>query len=59
MTDHLDRGGFLWATPEKVAADIDRATARRRAVLYTPWFWAWILRIVRGLPRPLFHRSKL
>jgi decaprenylphospho-beta-D-erythro-pentofuranosid-2-ulose 2-reductase len=59
MTDRLDRGGFLWATPEKVAADIVRAAARRRAVLYTPWFWAWLLRIVRGLPRPLFHRSKL
>jgi hypothetical protein len=59
MTDHLDRGGLLWATPETVAADSVRAAARRRAVLYTPWFWAWILRIVRGLPRPLFHRSKL
>ena len=59
MTAHIDRSGPLWATPEKVAADIVRAVARRRAVLYTPWFWRWIMLIVQLLPRPLFHRTKL
>lgn len=59
MTEHLPRGGFLWATPDKVAADILRAVERRRAVLYTPWFWRFILLIVRALPRPLFHRTSL
>jgi len=59
MTDHLPRGGPLWAEPDKVAADILRAVARRRAVLYTPWFWRLILLIVRALPRPLFHRTSL
>lgn len=57
MTDHLPRGGPLWAEPDKVAADIVRAIERRRAVLYTPWFWRVILAIVRALPRPLFHRT--
>lgn len=59
MTEHLPRGGFLWAQPDRVAADILRAVERRRAVLYTPWFWRPILAIVRGLPRPLFHRTSL
>lgn len=59
MTDHLPRGGPLWAEPDRVAADIVRAVERRRAVLYTPWFWRLILLIVRSLPRPLFHRTKL
>ena len=57
MTEHLPRGGPLWAAPDRVAADILRAVQRRRAVLYTPWFWRIILAIVCALPRPLFHRT--
>ena len=59
MTEHLPQGGKLWADPDRVAADIMRAIRRRRAVLYTPWFWRIILAIVRALPRPLFHRTSL
>jgi len=59
MTAHLPRTGPLWAEPARVAEDIVRAVERRRAVLYTPWFWRWILLVVRTLPRPLFHRSRL
>lgn len=59
MTAHLPQTGPLWAEPARVAEDIVRAVERRRAVLYTPWFWRWILLVVRTLPRPLFHRSRL
>lgn len=59
MTAHLPQGGPLWATPERVAADIDKAVRHGKAVLYTPWFWRFILLIVRALPRPIFHRTKL
>lgn len=59
MTAHLAQSGPLWATPDKVAADMARALGTRRAVLYTPWFWWIIMSVVRLLPRPLFHRSKL
>jgi short-subunit dehydrogenase len=59
MTDHLSREGPLWAPPERVAADILRAVDRRRAVLYTPWFWRWVMLGVRAAPRPLFHRMWL
>ena len=59
MTEHLPQGGLLWAQPDRVAADILRAVERRRAVLYTPWFWHIILFIVRGLPRAVFHRTSL
>lgn len=59
MTAHLERGGPLWAEPEKVAADIVKAVDARRAVLYTPWFWRWIMLVVRSVPRPLFHRTRL
>lgn len=59
MTAHLSKGGPLWARPERVAADIRRAIERRRAVLYTPWFWRWIMLVIRLLPRPLFHRLRI
>jgi decaprenylphospho-beta-D-erythro-pentofuranosid-2-ulose 2-reductase len=59
MTNHLPHDGPLWSTPEAVARDILRAVDRRGAVLYTPWFWRWIMLAVRAVPRPLFHRTRL
>ena len=51
--------GSLWATPERVAADIERAVDRGQAVVYTPWFWWPIMMIIRHLPRFIFHRLKI
>lgn len=60
MTAHIDgRGGALWATPDQVAADIDKAIAGSRPVAYTPWFWRWIMLIIRHLPRFVFNRMKI
>ncbi len=33
--------------------------AKRRAVVYTPWFWWLIMLIIRNLPRPIFDRMKI
>jgi short-subunit dehydrogenase len=51
--------GPLWATPARVAQDIERALDRGVAELYTPWFWRWIMLVVRMLPMSIFHRTKL
>jgi decaprenylphospho-beta-D-erythro-pentofuranosid-2-ulose 2-reductase len=59
MTAHLKQGGLLWAKPDVVARDIMRAIERGGPVLYTPWFWRPIMFVVRNLPRPLFHRTRL
>ncbi|HEX8664655.1 MAG TPA: SDR family oxidoreductase [Beijerinckiaceae bacterium] len=59
MTAHLPQGGPLWASPQKVARDIVAAIDGGRDVLYTPAFWRGIMLVVRALPRPLFHRTKL
>jgi decaprenylphospho-beta-D-erythro-pentofuranosid-2-ulose 2-reductase len=58
MTAGLEKSA-LWVQPERVAADVERALARRNGDLYTPWFWRWIMLIVRHLPQALFLRSKL
>lgn len=52
-------GLFLVATPEKVANDILKAIAKKKAVSYTPFFWWGIMTIIRCVPKFLFHRSKL
>lgn len=59
MTAALPKGGPLWAKPERVAADIRRALDRGPAVLYTPWFWRWILLVIRLLPDAVFRRTRL
>jgi decaprenylphospho-beta-D-erythro-pentofuranosid-2-ulose 2-reductase len=50
---------FLVASPERVAADIARAIERQRDVVYTPWFWRWIMAAITGLPEALFKRLTL
>jgi short-subunit dehydrogenase len=59
MTAHLERGGLLWASPEQVAADIERAVGKKKTVAYVPRFWWPIMTIIRLLPRPILFRTKL
>ena len=51
--------GLLWATPDRVGADIVRAIDRRKDVLYTPWFWRFVMMVLRAIPEPIFKRLKL
>jgi len=55
MTEGLE-GLFLVAPPERVADDILRAFGKRRNTLYTPWFWRYIMLIIRCIPEPIFKR---
>jgi len=51
--------GILWASPERVARDMVRAQRRKKDVLYTPWFWYFILLIIRSVPERIFKRLSL
>lgn len=51
--------GALWARPDRVAKDIDRALARGFGVIYTPWFWRWIMLLIKHLPERVFVRLKV
>ena len=51
--------GPLWARPERVAKDIVRALDNGFGVVYTPWFWRWIMAIIRLVPERIFVRPKL
>jgi short-subunit dehydrogenase len=50
--------GPLWASPERVAKDIVRAMEKGRSVIYTPWYWRWIMLIIRHIPESIFVRLR-
>ncbi len=52
-------GMFLVASRERAARDIVRAIDRRRGVAYVPWFWRWIMLLIRALPDAIVHRTKI
>jgi decaprenylphospho-beta-D-erythro-pentofuranosid-2-ulose 2-reductase len=58
MTANFPKGP-LWAQPDAVARDIVRAIEGGRDVLYTPWFWRWIMLIIRTIPERIFKRLSL
>jgi len=59
MTANLKLPAKLTATPERVARDITGAIERRAGVLYTPWFWRFIMWIIRLIPEAIFKRLNL
>lgn len=59
MTEGMDLPGPLTHSPEGVAKDIFRAWQRRRNVLYTKWFWRYIMLIIRNVPEWKFKKMKL
>jgi len=59
MTSHLPKGGPLWSKPDAIAAVIQKAADRSGPVVYAPWYWRFILLIVRLVPAPIFHKTRL
>jgi short-subunit dehydrogenase len=54
MTAQFPRTGRLWADPGPVGAAIAHAMERRNGEVYVPWFWYWIMLIVRHIPERIF-----
>lgn len=59
MTQGLQLPSALVAAPEKVAKGILRGLRHRKAVLYTPWIWCWIMLIIKHIPNFIFRRLNL
>ena len=58
MTQDLNLPAILTVMPDRVAMDIVTAINNRKDVIYTPWFWFWIMLVIRWLPAPIFKRMK-
>ena len=52
-------GMFLVASPEKVAEDILKAARKKRNVIYTPFFWRFIMLIIIHIPEFIFKKMKI
>jgi decaprenylphospho-beta-D-erythro-pentofuranosid-2-ulose 2-reductase len=60
MTAHVEKKGLLWAEPEGVARRLLRiADGRGGPSVYVPWFWRWIMLIIRNVPAAILHRTRL
>lgn len=55
MTSHLKQS-FLFASAERAGRDVYAAIISPRPVVYVPWFWKWIMLVVRLLPDFIFRR---
>jgi len=58
MTAHLEKGP-LWASPEQVGSIIVQSIARGRHTVYAPFFWRYIMLVVRLVPEVIFKRIRL
>lgn len=58
MTQAFKKGA-LWASADKVAQGIVRASDRRRAVVYLPGFWWAIMMVIKNIPEFVFRRISL
>lgn len=58
MTKDFPKGA-LWAKPEDVAKGIVHAIDKGRSEVYLPWFWFFIMLIIRNVPEFVFKRVKL
>jgi decaprenylphospho-beta-D-erythro-pentofuranosid-2-ulose 2-reductase len=58
MTAHVPHNA-LFASPDQVAVGILKSIERRRDVAYVPWFWSWIMLLVRAIPGRRFKKMNL
>lgn len=49
----------LWAQPDEVARRIIIAIERGELEVYVPWFWRYIMAVIKGIPLRLFGALKL
>jgi len=51
--------GLLWAKPETIAKGIVRAIDKQKHEIYTPFFWRFIMLIIRSIPESIFKKLGL
>ena len=59
MTENLNLPPLLTAQPAEVAKSVYKAANKKKNVIYTKWFWRWIMVIIRTIPEKIFKKLKL
>jgi len=58
MTKDFSKG-FLWSSPEVISRYIIGAAKGSRGVVYAPWYWYWIMLVIRCMPDRIFNKTNL
>ena len=58
MTKDFDKG-LLWVKPAVIAQGILRAIEKKKDVVYLPFFWRYIMLIIKMIPEKIFKRLSL
>ena len=59
MTEKMDLPEKLTAKPYEVAKDIYKAQKQKRNVIYTKWFWFFIMHIIKHIPEFIFKKMNI
>jgi len=59
MTNHLDLPKLLTTSPNKISFDTIKSIKKKKNVIYTKWFWKWIMLIIKMIPESIFKKLKL
>lgn len=59
MTHGMNLPPKLTAEPQEVAHDIFQAQQKSRSVIYTKWYWRFIMLIIRHIPEAIFKKMTL
>ncbi|MBF0475738.1 MAG: SDR family oxidoreductase [Deltaproteobacteria bacterium] len=59
MTEQLNLPARLMAEPSEVAEDVYRAFRSGKDIVYTKWFWKWIMLVIKSIPEKVFKMLKL
>ena len=60
MTQSIEKKpAVLWVEADKVASDVVDAWVSGKDVIYTPWFWRPIMRIIREIPTAIFKKLSI
>lgn len=59
MTKHLDLPEILTASPNDISSDIIKSIKDKKNIIYTKWFWKWIMIIIESIPEFIFKKLKL
>ena len=55
MTADFEKN-LLFVGPEAIARGIYRAIKQGKDMVYLPWFWKWIMFIIKSIPEKVFKK---
>lgn len=59
MTEGMPLPEMLVSSPKKIARIILKGIEKKRDSIYAPFFWSWIMLIIKNIPNAIFKRMSL